>query len=81
VRQGNYAVLARCSKHPDEALWRRFDLPLAFPSPKRKDLAAYGRRLATTLGITYPESLSERVRLSKFGNIDWESRDVESEIA
>jgi hypothetical protein len=41
----------------DDALWRRFDLRIAFPRPGKMDLARFGKRRASEFGISATRAL------------------------
>jgi SpoVK/Ycf46/Vps4 family AAA+-type ATPase len=55
----------------DEALWRRFDLVLTFPSPARRDLVAFARRRLSTWSIRPPRNLAALLKTAKsYADVD-----------
>jgi SpoVK/Ycf46/Vps4 family AAA+-type ATPase len=49
----------------DDALWRRFDLVLDYPTPSAKQLLAFARRRLTELGARPGRDLAMSVRRAR----------------
>lgn len=55
----------------DEALWRRFDLKLAFPKPNARQLATFGKRLCTERSLKPSRNLQKKVeKASSFADAE-----------
>lgn len=55
----------------DEALWRRFDLVLRFPSPPRRDLDAFARSRLRAWSMRSPRNLTTLLRDAKsYADVD-----------
>ncbi len=52
-------------KHLDDALWRRFDLSLAFRAPSPSALRAFARRKAASMRVALPKTLIARAVKAK----------------
>ena len=63
--QGLIIGTSNLPKHLDDALWRRFDLALAFKAPTRTALVAFAKHLASTKEITLPTSVVNQVAREK----------------
>jgi AAA+ superfamily predicted ATPase len=48
-------------KHLDNALWRRFDLSLAFKAPTQSALGAFAKRIASAKGFSLSSSVQRQV--------------------
>jgi AAA+ superfamily predicted ATPase len=59
------------ARHLDDALWRRFDLALAFPSPGRATLRRYAKQVATARAVSVPARVLRRAERSRsFANAE-----------
>ena len=55
----------------DEALWRRFDLVLSFPTPGRRDLVAFARSRLRTWSLRPPRKLPVILRgVKSYADVD-----------
>jgi SpoVK/Ycf46/Vps4 family AAA+-type ATPase len=55
----------------DDALWRRFDLVLSFPSPTRRELLAFARTRLRGWSIRQPRDLSAMLKSTKsYADVD-----------
>ena len=61
----------------DEALWRRFDLVLTFPSPARRDLASFARRRLRSWALNVPQNLAGLLKGAKsYADVDRQLGDL-----
>ena len=59
------------AKYLDDALWRRFDLALEFPSPRRSELTKYAKQVAVARKIALPADILHRaVRCKSFADAE-----------
>ena len=55
----------------DEALWRRFDLVLSFPSPARRELVAFARSRLRAWSLPQPRNLAMVLKGAKsYADVD-----------
>jgi len=59
--RGLVIATSNLPKHIDRALWRRFDLTLAFPKPTVSEVRAFAVDAAKQLGLTLPADLVQAV--------------------
>lgn len=52
-------------KHLDDALWRRFDLSLAFRAPRLSNLRVFAKRKAAEMRVSLSKSLIARAAKAK----------------
>ena len=60
--EGFVIATSNLPKALDDALWRRFDLRIAFPKPKRSDLARFAERRAREFGFQATAATLSRCR-------------------
>ena len=62
---GLIVATSNLPKNIDDALWRRFDLEMQFPSPSKAERARYGQELSRTLGQRFSAPLKRKVEMAK----------------
>ena len=60
--EGFVIATSNLPKALDDALWRRFDLRIAFPKPKGSDLARFAERRSREFGFRDPAATVSRCR-------------------
>lgn len=63
--QGLIIGTSNLPQHLDDALWRRFDVTLAFKAPNKSTLSAFADRIAKKYQISLPRSALKRVCASR----------------
>ncbi|HQU45639.1 MAG TPA: ATP-binding protein, partial [Pirellulales bacterium] len=62
---GAIIATSNLPRHVDDALWRRFDLAVQFPSPTKAELQAFGKSIATTHQISFGPRIKRRIATAK----------------
>ena len=74
--QGFLIATSNLPETLDLALWRRFDLSLAFPTPPKRDLWKFASAKAQSFGIVIRADLREKIgRLKNYADVEREIED------
>lgn len=63
--KGLIIATSNLPEHLDRALWRRFDLQVRYPAPKKADLKAFATSIVTTVGGKLPRSVVTMAETAK----------------